>query len=279
MQRLNIAGQAHGVETSWVSTCDRNSVDERFHFLLHDALNSAALIRMLLHPRNETCRRSARGSLGTKRRNLLSRSSKLCGSDLALANEGSSWWHRTSACHWLSAAVKCQPRLDLALHHALKLFAKQNLERTLFLVHCFELTRKAVAICAKRFDRFLQVWPISCGSSSATAAATLKPVLKHALLRIIGVDFFLRSSKCLVALVEPCGQKDHDLTLLEQELLEAANLRLLLLNAIALAGCLGKPKFVLAAHALFCLLNRTAEARVRGDIARDAAAAAGNNLV
>ena len=69
----------------------------------------------------------------------------------------------------------------------------------------------------------------------------------------------LQRDDLLVALVEALREQDHDVALLEQQLLVAVDLRLLLLDRLALLLELCEPRLVLGADALLVLLERVAE--------------------
>ena len=80
-------------------------------------------------------------------------------------------------------------------------------------------------------------------------------------MAVISLELLLHGEDLLVALVQPLRQRDHDVPLLEEEVLVAVHLRLVLLHVLPLLLELPEPLLVLAADAPLLLLEEAAEGR------------------
>lgn len=84
----------------------------------------------------------------------------------------------------------------------------------------------------------------------------------HLLLDVvIRIQFLLQLENRIVSLVQSCSQRDHDVPLLQQELLVLVRLRLVLLDLLSLLLQLLKFLLVLLPDDLILLLQRTLELR------------------
>lgn len=90
---------------------------------------------------------------------------------------------------------------------------------------------------------------------------------------VIGVKLFLQLNDCLVSLVEAAREGDHDISLLQQELLVAVHLGLALLDLGPLALNLIQFRLVLLPYTLLLLLERRPKLRSVFDLL-----SAGQNL-
>jgi hypothetical protein len=87
----------------------------------------------------------------------------------------------------------------------------------------------------------------------------VEALLEVALVAVLRVELVLQRHDLLVALVEALREEDHNVALLEEELLLAVDLRLFLLDRLALLLELREASVLLGADALLVLLERRAE--------------------
>ena len=97
-------------------------------------------------------------------------------------------------------------------------------------------------------------------------------ILHSAVLRIVRLELLLHAYDGLVALVEPCGEGDHDVALLEQHGLVPAHLRPALLRLLPVSLQLANLTLVLSLDALLFLPEHSLEL-VAVAVGGDAAAA------
>ena len=76
------------------------------------------------------------------------------------------------------------------------------------------------------------------------------------LMGIVSLNFLLQHHELLIPLVESGGERDHDVSLLQQQLLEAACLQLLLSRRLSLSFKLPQPRLVLTTYPLVLLCQQ-----------------------